>query len=59
MGECSDYWCEHYHTCNVKCESCDKKERANDKPELHVILRRRSNRLMNLENYKKNKSKDR
>ncbi|MCL2054422.1 MAG: hypothetical protein FWG90_08350 [Oscillospiraceae bacterium] len=40
MGDCKDYWCEHYGS--GKCDNCVKNQSAEDMPELRVILKKRS-----------------
>ena len=51
---CNDYWCDDYGKNSEKCDRCVKKESVKDKPDLRVILKRRADRLMELD---KNSSK--
>ena len=48
MEKCNDCWCEHYEKNRGKCDQCLKKEVDKEKPELHVILKRRAVEQMKL-----------
>jgi len=49
MSKCIEYWCEYHGKNNSKCGRCEKKTNDNQKPELQVILKRRSDMLMELD----------
>jgi len=42
MNKCNDYWCEYYGKANEKCDHCEKKENAKDKPDVRAMLKRRA-----------------
>jgi len=50
MSKCMDYWCEDYGKVSVRCERCEKKEKVEEQSDLRVILRRRADKLMELDN---------
>ena len=49
MSDYADHWCEHYGKGSAKCGQCVKKESEQERPELRVILRRRTDKLMELD----------
>lgn len=52
MAKCDDCWCEHYNKSNGNCDTCMKSETEKDKPELNVILERRTEKQMELDKKK-------
>jgi len=50
MNKCDDYWCEHYGKDHGECDRYNKKDIANDKNELQIIIKRRADKLMELDN---------
>jgi hypothetical protein len=46
MGDCKDYWCEHYGS--GKCDHCQHKGNERESPELPIIIKRRADRLMEI-----------
>jgi len=60
MNECNDYWCDHYGKTDGHCDHCVKKDDLDDKSELHVILKKRADKLMALDkNSKRYKGRNR
>jgi hypothetical protein len=49
MSECTDYWCDDYGKASGNCDRCDRKENAKDEPELRTILKRRAEKVMELD----------
>ena len=45
-AKCTDYWCDYYGKGSEKCDRCIKKGNTQEKSDLSVVLKRRSDRLM-------------
>jgi hypothetical protein len=55
MAKCNDCWCEYYDKNRGNCDQCLKKETEKSKPELSVILKKRTVQHIGLD--EKNKIK--
>ncbi|MDR0304928.1 MAG: hypothetical protein LBH98_09235 [Chitinispirillales bacterium] len=49
MSECTDYWCNEYGKANGNCDRCEKKENAKDESNMRVILKKRAEKVMELD----------
>jgi hypothetical protein len=56
MSECTDYWCEHYGKASGQCDRCDRKDGVEEKHDLGMVLKKRTDRLVEL-NMDSNKNK--
>jgi hypothetical protein len=48
MEKCNDYWCEHYGKGHDECDRCVSKSNVKDNPDLRVVLKRRADRQMEI-----------
>ena len=44
--ECTEYWCDYYGKGSEKCDRCVRKDNTKDKSDLSVVLKRRTDKLM-------------
>jgi hypothetical protein len=59
MVNCNDCWCEHYDKNKGICDQCIKSETEGDRPDLHVIIKRRAVEQMDLEGNNRNQGQTR
>ena len=52
MKKCDEHWCEHFGQQSSACGSCIKKESNNDNTDVRVILKRRQEKQMKLDQKK-------
>ena len=48
-SNCNDHWCEDYGKGNEKCGQCVKKYSEKDRADLKVMLKRRADKLMEID----------